>query len=158
MPSGGAQSFSARIRDVSQQLETVEQNPGAGATASSDIRFVVSSALWPACGRGAARNVRRHSGTGVCAARRFGAMLWRRGNLQSSGSQNSSSRVLEGKAGKRCRTTARRFWRPGILAARCKSAPGALLAGMEFNVCHPVELLDQAYAQAGLYRKPVRST
>jgi hypothetical protein len=28
---------------------------------------------------------------------------------------------------------------------------GALLAGMELNVCHPVELLDKAYARAGLY-------
>ncbi len=28
---------------------------------------------------------------------------------------------------------------------------GALLAGMELVVCHPVELLDEAYARAGLY-------
>jgi glycolate oxidase iron-sulfur subunit len=28
---------------------------------------------------------------------------------------------------------------------------GALLAGMELTVCHPVELLDEAYSQAGFY-------
>jgi len=30
---------------------------------------------------------------------------------------------------------------------------GALLAGMDLTVCHPVELLDLAYAQSGLYEK-----
>jgi len=28
---------------------------------------------------------------------------------------------------------------------------GALLAGMELAVCHPVELLDEAYSQSGFY-------
>ena len=30
---------------------------------------------------------------------------------------------------------------------------GAMLAGMDLTVCHPVELLDEAYAQAGIYEK-----
>ena len=34
---------------------------------------------------------------------------------------------------------------------------GALLAGMDLEVCHPVELLDEAYARAGIYEKKVMS-
>ena len=30
---------------------------------------------------------------------------------------------------------------------------GALLAGMDLKVCHPVELLDEAYEKAGMYEK-----
>jgi hypothetical protein len=28
---------------------------------------------------------------------------------------------------------------------------GAQLAGMKLQVCHPIELVDEAYAQAGIY-------
>jgi hypothetical protein len=28
---------------------------------------------------------------------------------------------------------------------------GAQLAGMKLQVCHPIELLDEAYARAGVY-------
>jgi hypothetical protein len=28
---------------------------------------------------------------------------------------------------------------------------GAMLAGMDLVTCHPVELLDEAYARAGMY-------
>jgi len=28
---------------------------------------------------------------------------------------------------------------------------GALLAGMNLRICHPVELLDESYARAGMY-------
>jgi glycolate oxidase iron-sulfur subunit len=30
---------------------------------------------------------------------------------------------------------------------------GAILSGLDLTVCHPVELLDEAYEQAGLYEK-----
>jgi hypothetical protein len=29
---------------------------------------------------------------------------------------------------------------------------GARLAGIDLKVCHPIELVDEAYAQAGRYR------
>jgi len=31
---------------------------------------------------------------------------------------------------------------------------GACLAGMKLRVCHPVELVDQAYERAGFYEEP----
>jgi hypothetical protein len=31
---------------------------------------------------------------------------------------------------------------------------GAYLSGMTLRVCHPVELVDQAYQQAGFYEDP----
>jgi glycolate oxidase iron-sulfur subunit len=34
---------------------------------------------------------------------------------------------------------------------------GALLAGIDLKVCHPVELLDEAYARAGFYEKEMMS-
>jgi hypothetical protein len=30
---------------------------------------------------------------------------------------------------------------------------GALLAGMDLAVCHPIELLDESYARAGKYEE-----
>jgi glycolate oxidase iron-sulfur subunit len=30
---------------------------------------------------------------------------------------------------------------------------GALLAGMDLAVCHPIELLDESYKRAGIYQQ-----
>jgi Fe-S oxidoreductase len=40
----------------------------------------------------------------------------------------------------------------GTSGCHMQSAAGASLAGVPLQDCHPVELLDQAYARAGLYQ------
>ncbi|HKP37605.1 MAG TPA: heterodisulfide reductase-related iron-sulfur binding cluster [Pyrinomonadaceae bacterium] len=41
----------------------------------------------------------------------------------------------------------------GNAGCQMQIAAGAMLSGMPLKVCHPVELLDEAYARAGLYEK-----
>src|SRR6185503_845058 len=63
-----------------------------------------------------------------------------------------SSRVLEEKL-ENIKATGARLLATGNPGCQMQIGAGALLSGMELTVCHPVELLDEAYARAGLYEE-----
>jgi glycolate oxidase iron-sulfur subunit len=61
-----------------------------------------------------------------------------------------STKVLEQKLAN-IRATDARIVATGNPGCQMQIGAGAALAGMDLTTCHPVELLDEAYAQAGFY-------
>jgi glycolate oxidase iron-sulfur subunit len=145
-----ARKFSARVRDVSQQLETVDlkQAEPAGAEsvtydASCHLLYGQHAAEAPLKMIDAIDGLTLESLAGAerCCG---GAGIY---NLLEP---DLSSRVLEEKL-ENIRATGARVLATGNPGCQMQIGAGALLAGMELNVCHPIELLDKAYARAGLY-------
>jgi glycolate oxidase iron-sulfur subunit len=61
-----------------------------------------------------------------------------------------SSQVLAEKLAN-VRATGAKILATGNPGCQMQIGAGAILAGMDLVTCHPVELLDQAYARAGMY-------
>jgi glycolate oxidase iron-sulfur subunit len=61
-----------------------------------------------------------------------------------------SSRVLAEKLAN-VRATGAKILATGNPGCQMQIGAGAILAGMDLATCHPVELLDESYARAGLY-------
>jgi glycolate oxidase iron-sulfur subunit len=145
-----AELFSARIRDIGQQLKTIGTQTGApipealttydaschllyGQHASDESLKILSSIpelkLVPL------------EGSEMCCG---GAGVY---NLMEPQMSNA---VLEEKL-KHIRETGAEVLTTGNPGCQLQIAAGAKLSGMELKVCHPIELLDQSYQQAGLY-------
>ena len=147
-----AREFSARVRDVGQQLEAIGFRNGAaigsvrttydaschllhgqrGADASLKMLWAIPDlnfALLPA--------------SDVCCG---GAGVY---NLMEP---ELSGEVLEEKL-KNIEQCAAKVLATGNAGCHMQIAAGARLAGMELQVCHPVELLDESYRRAGLYEE-----
>ncbi len=144
-----AQAFSARVRDVSQQLETVRLKTGAGETAkvtydsSCHLLYGQHAGEAPLAMLGSISelNFARLEGSERCCG---GAGIY---NILEP---ELSREVLKEKLAHVERTGAR-ILATGNPGCQMQIGAGALLAGMDLTVCHPVELLDLAYARAGLY-------
>jgi glycolate oxidase iron-sulfur subunit len=147
-----AHSFSARVRDVSQQLETVEIKGGSAVT--KDIVTYDSSchllygqhageAPLKMVDAVAELNFVRLEGSERCCG---GAGIY---NLLEP---DLSARVLTEKLANIQLTKAQTL-ATGNPGCQMQIGAGALVAGMDLKVCHPVELLDEAYEQAGMYEK-----
>jgi glycolate oxidase iron-sulfur subunit len=146
-----ARNFSARVRDVSQQLATSEIRAGvnpidapvtsdtschllygqhAGETSQKmlrtiqDLNFVALEGAERCCGAAGIYNL-----------------------LQPE----MSRRVLEEKLAHISETGAD-VLATGNPGCQMQIGAGATLAGMKLRVCHPIELVDESYAQAGLYK------
>ena len=151
-----ARSFSDRVRDVSQQLETVEINGGAGATDRS-VTYDSSCHLLYGQHAGEAPlkmldavaklNFVRLEGSERCCG---GAGIY---NLLEP---DLSAEVLAEKLAN-IQASQAQLLATGNPGCQMQIGAGALLAGMDLKVCHPVELLDEAYARAGKYEKEVMS-
>lgn len=147
-----ARSFSARVRDVSQQLETVEIKTGAVVTKDS-VTYDSSCHLLYGQHAGEAPlkmvdavaklNFVRLEGSERCCG---GAGIY---NLLEP---DLSAQVLAEKLANIQATKAQTL-ATGNPGCQMQIGAGALLAGMDLEVCHPVELLDEAYARAGMYEK-----
>jgi len=147
-----AREFSARVRDVGQQLEAIGFRNGApigstrttydaschllhgqrGADASLKMLWAIPDlnfALLPA--------------SDVCCG---GAGVY---NLMEP---ELSGEVLEQKL-KNIEQCGAKVLATGNAGCHMQIAAGARLAGMELQVCHPVELLDESYRRAGLYEE-----
>jgi glycolate oxidase iron-sulfur subunit len=61
-----------------------------------------------------------------------------------------SGRVLQEKLA-HVRNTKAQILATGNPGCQMQIGAGAQLAGMKLQVCHPIELVDEAYAQAGIY-------
>jgi glycolate oxidase iron-sulfur subunit len=145
-----AAKFSARVRDVSKQLETVPIKSG-GTLTSDSVTYDASCHLLYGQHAGEAPlrmlasvkelNFARLEGSERCCG---GAGLY---NLLEP---DLSSRVLEEKLAN-VRATGAKILATGNPGCQMQIGAGAILAGMDLIVCHPVELLDEAYERAGMY-------
>jgi len=146
-----ARKFSARVRDVSQQLETVELENVAGGTnqlvtydASCHLLYGQHAAEAPLKIMSAMRELEFAplAGSERCCG---GAGLY---NLLEP---DLSAQVLAEKLAN-IRATKATILATGNPGCQMQIGAGALLSGMDLVVCHPVELLDAAYVQAGMYK------
>jgi glycolate oxidase iron-sulfur subunit len=147
-----ARAFSARVRDVGQQLEAIGFRNGAaigstrttydsschllhgqhGADASlkmlwaiPDLNFALLPASDVCCGGAGVYNLMEPELSGEVLGEKLK-------NLEQCGAKI----LATGNAG-----------------CHMQIAAGARLAGMELEVCHPVELLDESYRRAGFYEE-----
>ncbi len=145
-----ARKFSARIRDVSQQLEGVEIKQGAELDAGT-VTYDASCHLINAQQAGAAplkllqaiphlRFVPLEGAERCCGAAGVYNLL----------EPNMSRGVLKEKLAK-IRASGAATLTTGNAGCQMQIGAGAKLDGLSLRVCHPVELLDESYARGGFY-------
>jgi glycolate oxidase iron-sulfur subunit len=148
--AGRARDFSARVRDVSQQLAATGTRGGAtldGAVTTYDAschllhgQRAADEPLRMLAAIPALRFVALEGGDVCCG----GAGVY---NLLET---ELSSRVLAEKL-KHVAESGATLLATGNAGCHMQIAAGARLAGVELRVCHPVELLDESYRRAGFY-------
>jgi glycolate oxidase iron-sulfur subunit len=146
-----ARDFSARVRDVSQQLEATgirRADSGAGEVtatydASCHLLHGQRAQVEPLrmMGRVGGLKLVALEGADVCCG---GAGVY---NLLE---MELSSRVLAEKL-RHVRETGAELLATGNPGCHMQLAAGARLAGLRLRVVHPVELLDDSYRRAGFY-------
>jgi glycolate oxidase iron-sulfur subunit len=146
-----AANFSRRVRDVSQQLQACEgrnvPTPGGEEVVTYDTSCHLlygqhagdASQQMLRCAVGP--NFAPLEGTERCCG---AAGIY---NLLQP---ELSGRVLQEKLG-HVRETKAEILATGNPGCQMQIGAGARLAGMKLQVCHPIELVDEAYAQAGIY-------
>ena len=152
-----ARSFSARVRDVSQQLAGTSQNletaQARSETAGTQQTVTYDASCHLLYGQHAGEaplkllsDVPELRLTPLDGAERCcgGAGIY---NLLEP---DLSAQVLAEKL-KNIRATGAKVLATGNPGCQMQIGAGALLSGMDLIVCHPVELLDEAYARAGVY-------
>jgi glycolate oxidase iron-sulfur subunit len=147
-----ARSFSARVRDVSQQLAATGIREGAPLDdvsvtydASCHLLHGQKAQVEPLRVLGAIRGLRlaQLEGSDVCCG---GAGVY---NLLE---EELSSRVL-GEKLRHVAETRAEVLATGNPGCHMQLGAGARLRGMVLKVVHPVELLDESYRRAGLNRR-----
>jgi glycolate oxidase iron-sulfur subunit len=145
-----AVSFSARVRDVSQQLATTEMRT-APNTAGPSMTYDTSCHLMYGQGSGEAseRMLR------AIAGQDFVALNGTERCCGAAGVYNllqpeMSQRVLRDKLD-HIKETGAAILATGNPGCQMHIGAGACLSGMKLTVCHPVEIVDQAYEAAGYY-------
>lgn len=147
-----ARSFSDRVRDVSQQLEAAEIKTGT-AVSHRPVTYDASCHLLYGQHAGQAPlniltgvpdlNFVKLDGSERCCG---GAGIY---NLLEP---ELSRRVLDEKLAN-IKNSGAQVLATGNAGCQMQIGAGALLSGIDLKVCHPIELLDQAYEQAGLYEE-----
>ena len=145
-----ARAFSARVRDVSQQLEASALREGAPVggeptTYDASCHLIHGQRAFDSPLKLLAAIPRLPfvplEGSDVCCG---GAGVYNLVEVEMS------ERILAEKIA-RIRETGARVLTTGNPGCHMQIAAGALLAGIPLAVCHPVELLDESYRRAGLY-------
>jgi glycolate oxidase iron-sulfur subunit len=145
-----ATNFSARVRDVSQQLATTEMRT-APSPVETRVTYDTSCHLMYGQGSGEAseRMLRAVAGDDFVplpdTERCCGAA-----GVYNLLQPEMSQRVLKEKLD-HINDTGAAILATGNPGCQMHIGAGACLSGMSLRVCHPVELVDQAYARAGLY-------
>ena len=144
-----AQTFAARVRDVSQQLET--NDIIEGASLDNGVTYDASCHLLHGQHAGEAPlkvlraipnlNFQPLEGAERCCG---GAGVY---NLLEP---NMSAGVLQEKLGK-IRETGAAILATGNPGCQMQIGAGSLASNLKIVICHPVELLDASYRQAGYY-------
>jgi glycolate oxidase iron-sulfur subunit len=148
-----AAQFSARVRDVSQQLETDDTPISTSLTSTTEQPVTYDASCHLLYGQHAGEaplkmlgsipelNFTRLEGSERCCG---GAGIY---NLLEP---KLSRGVLEEKL-RNIQATGAKVLATGNPGCQMQIGAGAILSGMDLTVCHPVELLDEAYALAGMY-------
>jgi glycolate oxidase iron-sulfur subunit len=145
-----AQSFSGRVRDVSQQLETVQWVGGPSVT-KEPVTYDASCHLLYGQHAGEAPLRIVASISGLTFSKLEGSERCCGGaGIYNLLEPDLSRRVLDEKLAN-IKNTDARILATGNPGCQMQIGAGALLSGMDLTVCHPIELLDQAYDRAGLY-------
>ena len=145
-----ARKFSARVRDVSQQLATTEMRTAPSPVGQS-VTYDTSCHLMYGQHSGEASERMLRSVTG----KNFVALNGSERCCGAAGVYNllqpeMSQRVLAEKLG-HIRDTGAGILATGNPGCQMHIGAGACLAGMKLKVCHPIEIVDQAYEAAGFY-------
>jgi glycolate oxidase iron-sulfur subunit len=148
--AAAARKFSERIRDVSQQLKSVGCKTGSGSTTES-VTYDASCHLVYGQHAGEAPlemlaaisklNFARLEGSDRCCG---GAGIY---NLLEP---ELSREVLAEKLAN-IEASGAKILATGNPGCQMQIGAGAFLAGMNLQTCHPIELLDESYARAGIY-------
>ncbi|HJP93146.1 MAG TPA: heterodisulfide reductase-related iron-sulfur binding cluster [Pyrinomonadaceae bacterium] len=146
-----AANFSARVRDVSQQLE-ISGMRSAPTAVDTSVTYDTSCHLLYGQRAGDAsermlREVTRDNFVALNGSERCCGAAGIYNLLQPEMSQ----RVLKEKLD-HVRETHADLLATGNPGCQMHIAAGARLAGIPLRVCHPVELVDQAYERAGFYQ------
>jgi glycolate oxidase iron-sulfur subunit len=151
-----AAQFSARVRDVSQQLATVEMRT-APSPIEQSVTYDTSCHLMygQRSGEASERMLRTVAGTDFVALNGTERCCGAAGvyNLLQP---EMSQRVLREKLD-HIKETGATILATGNPGCQMHIGAGACLSGVKLRVCHPVEIVDQAYEEAGYYdlqRKP----
>lgn len=147
-----AHEFSARVRDLSQQLETIELRQGANIQAGK-VTYDASCHLLNGqhVGEAPLKLLRaipglefvHLEGSDRCCG---GAGVY---NLLE---RQLSEDILQDKLS-HIRETGAEILATGNPGCHMQIGAGARLAGEALRVCHPVELLDESYRQKGFYER-----
>jgi glycolate oxidase iron-sulfur subunit len=147
-----AANFSARVRDVSQQLESSGMRTAPSAV-ETQVTYDTSCHLLygqhaGAASEGMLRTATRDNFVALNGSERCCGAAGIYNLLQPDMSQ----RVLNEKLA-HIRETKAGLLATGNPGCQMHIGAGASLAGMSLRVCHPIELVDQAYERAGFYKK-----
>jgi glycolate oxidase iron-sulfur subunit len=161
-----AAEFSGRVRDVSQQLGTLKSLRTTGATRLQEqsgqapqtsnqtaVRVTYDASCHLLYGQHAGEAPLKMVGSvpGIDFVRLEGSERCCGGaGIYNLLEPNLSGKVLEEKL-RNVQATGAQVLATGNPGCQMQIGAGAMLAGMDLRVCHPVELLDDAYDRAGLY-------
>ena len=146
-----AAEFSARVRDVSQQLATTEMRT-APSPIETDVTYDTSCHLMygQRSGEASERMLRAVTGENFVALdgteRCCGAA-----GVYNLLQPEMSQRVLKEKLD-HIKETGASVLATGNPGCQMHIGAGACLSGMKLSVCHPVEIVDDAYESAGYYQ------
>ena len=150
--ANAARNFSERIRDISQQLQLVGTKAGASVPTGL-VTYDASCHLLYGQHAGEAPlemlagvsklNFARLEGSERCCG---GAGIY---NLLEP---ELSRKVLAEKLAN-IEASGAQILATGNPGCQMQIGAGAFLAGMNLRICHPVELLDESYARAGMYSR-----
>ena len=148
-----AAHFTSRVRDVSQQLATSGIRSAPNPTACK-VTYDTSCHLLYGQRSGETsekmlRTVVEDSFVALAGSERCCGAAGVYNLLQPDMSQQVLNEKLD-----HVRATNATILATGNPGCQMHIGAGARLSGMELRVCHPVELVDQAYQQAGFYADP----
>jgi glycolate oxidase iron-sulfur subunit len=145
-----AAKFSARVRDVSQQLAATEMR-SAPSPVDTDVTYDTSCHLMygQRSGEASERMLRAVTGENFVALNGTERCCGAAGvyNLLQP---EMSQRVLNEKLD-HIKETGAALLATGNPGCQMHIGAGACLSGMKLSVCHPVEIVDEAYERAGFY-------
>jgi glycolate oxidase iron-sulfur subunit len=145
-----ARQFSERVRDVSQQLATTEMR-AVPSPMGQTVTYDTSCHLMYGqhSGEASERMLRAVSGKDFVALNGSERCCGAAGvyNLLQP---EMSQRVLDEKLG-HIRESGAGILATGNPGCQMHIGAGACLAGIKLKVCHPIEIVDQAYEAAGFY-------
>jgi glycolate oxidase iron-sulfur subunit len=148
-----AADFSARVRDVSQQLATKEMRTAPPGAERNKVTYDTSCHLLYGQRNGEAsesmvRNVAGDNFVALDGTERCCGAAGVYNLLQPEMSQFVLQEKLD-----HVRQTRASVLATGNPGCQMHIGAGAGLAGMKLKTCHPIEMVDQAYEQAGLYEE-----